>query len=75
MLRDLSAKEEIVRASDQLLRVADSRGALPTPVEDLVGAAGLTASNEMPFDESVLRRAPACSGALGGRGSTSRTQT
>ena len=35
------------------------RGRLPTPVEDLVVAAGLAPSDELPFDESVLRRAPA----------------
>lgn len=59
MLRDLESEGEIVAASERLLRAADARGRLPTPVEDLVKAAGLSDSDEMPFDESVLRRAPA----------------
>lgn len=59
MLRDLPREKEIARASEQLLRAADAQGRLPTPVEDLVEAAGLAASGEMPFDESVLQRAPA----------------
>jgi hypothetical protein len=59
MLRDLAAEDEIAAASERLLRAADARGRLPTPVEDLVEAAGLTPSDELPFDESVLKRAPA----------------
>jgi hypothetical protein len=59
MLRDLDSAPEIVAATERLLRDADVRGRLPTPVDDLVGAAGLGVSDEMPFDESVLRRAPA----------------
>src|ERR1700678_1761895 len=59
MLRDLPDADEIAAASERLLRAADARGRLPTPVEDLVAAAGLSPSDEMPFDESVLRRAPA----------------
>lgn len=58
MLRDLPDAEEIAAASERLLRAGDARGRLPTPVDDLIGAAGLLASDEMPFDESVLRRAP-----------------
>lgn len=59
MLRDLASEGEIVAASERLLRLADARGRLPTPVQGLVTAAGLSDSDEMPFDESVLRRAPA----------------
>ena len=59
MLRDLQDANEIAAASEHLLRAADARDRLPTPVDDLVRAAGLSLSADMPFDESVLSRAPA----------------
>lgn len=59
MLRDLDSAEEIVAATRRLLKAAGVDDRLPTPVEDIVAAAGLVPSDELPFDESVLRRAPA----------------
>jgi hypothetical protein len=41
-----------------VLRAADVRGQLPTPVEDIVAAAGLHRGSDDMFDESVLARAP-----------------
>lgn len=41
-----------------MLRAADVRGQLPTPVEDIVAAAGLHRGSDDMFDESVLARAP-----------------
>ena len=59
MLRDCDNEDEIVGASRRLLKLADATERLPTPVEDIVHAAGLDRSQELPFDESILRRAPA----------------
>lgn len=59
MLRDLDSAAEITAATERLLKAAAVDSRLPTPVEDLVAAAGLAPSDELPFDESVLRRAPA----------------
>jgi hypothetical protein len=43
---------------ERVLNAADVRGELPTPVEDIVAAAGLHRGSEDIFDESVLARAP-----------------
>ena len=59
MLRDVDSAKEIVVASRRLLKAANVDDRLPTPVEGIVSAAGLVPSDELPFDESVLRRAPA----------------
>lgn len=43
---------------ERVLRAAEVRGQLPTPVEDIVAAAGLHRGSDDIFDESVLARAP-----------------
>lgn len=43
---------------ERVLRAADVRGQLPTPIEDIVTAAGLHRGSDDMFDESVLARAP-----------------
>ena len=43
---------------ERVLRAADVRGRLPTPVEDIVAAAGLHLGSDDMFEESVLARAP-----------------
>ena len=54
----IAAYEEIVRESERLLRTADVRRRLPTPVDDLVAAAGLVRGSDEIFAEHVLARAP-----------------
>jgi IrrE N-terminal-like domain len=49
---------DIVREAAQLLRDADIGRRLPTPVEDLVAAAGLVRGSDEIFAEHVLARAP-----------------
>src|SRR6266567_8331863 len=41
-----------------LLRNADADGRLPTPVDDLISAAGLVESGEYVLSESRIRQAP-----------------
>lgn len=43
---------------ERVLRAAEVRGQLPTPVEDIVAAAGLHRGGDDIFDEGVLARAP-----------------
>jgi hypothetical protein len=43
---------------ERVLRAADARGQLPTPIEDIVAAAGLHLGSADLFEESVLARAP-----------------
>ena len=59
MLADLDSADEITKHVGRLLRLADVDERLPTPVEDIVIAAGLTKTNEILITESMIRRAPA----------------
>src|SRR6266581_123577 len=58
VLEELENAGEIKKATERLLGAAAARGRLPTPVDDLVRAAGLTEPAESILSESVLRRAP-----------------
>ena len=59
MLADLDSADEITKHVGHLLRLADVDERLPTPVEDIVAAAGLTKTSEIAITESMIRRAPA----------------
>ena len=59
MLADLDSADEITKHVGRLLRLADVGECLPTPVEDIVVAAGLTKTDEIHITESMIRRAPA----------------
>lgn len=59
MLADLDSADEITKHVGHLLRLADADERLPTPVEDIVAAAGLTKTSEIAITESMIRRAPA----------------
>ena len=59
MLEDLDSADEITKHVARLLRLADVGEWLPTPVEDIVVAAGLTKTDEIHITESMIRRAPA----------------
>ncbi len=41
MLGDLKSAKDIARATERLLAMAEARGRLPTPVDDIVAAAEL----------------------------------
>ncbi|MDQ2983077.1 MAG: hypothetical protein M3R70_03990 [Actinomycetota bacterium] len=58
MLTDLASGNRIAREVERLLAEADARGRLPTPVEDIVAAAGLQRGGDEVFDEATLARAP-----------------
>jgi hypothetical protein len=57
-LADLASGRRIAQEVERVLRDAEVRGQLPTPVEDIVAAAGLHRGSDDMFDESVLARAP-----------------
>lgn len=59
MLEDLETAREIAEATDRLLRTADALYRFPTPVDDLVTAAGLTEPADSILSESQLNLAPA----------------
>ena len=59
MLSDLDSADEITKHVGHLLRLAEVGERLPTPVEDIVAAAGLTKTSEIAITESMIRRAPA----------------
>jgi hypothetical protein len=59
MLRDLDSNDEVVRATERLLRLAEVRDRLPTPVEDLIEAAKLTRGDDDLFDDRTIDDAPA----------------
>ena len=59
MLADLDSADEITKHVGHLLRLAEVGERLPTPVEDIVAAAGLTKTSEIAITESMIRRAPA----------------
>jgi hypothetical protein len=58
MLEDLASAEDIAKATERLLARADARGRLPTPVDDIVAAAGLERPRESVLSDSALSRAP-----------------
>jgi hypothetical protein len=58
MLSDLASGDQIAREVERLLRDADARGRLPTPVDDIVAAAGLHRGSDELFDVGVIARAP-----------------
>ena len=59
MLADLDSANDIVEHVGRLLRLADVGERLPTPIEDIVAAAGLTKTDEIVLSESMIQRAPA----------------
>lgn len=58
MLRDVPDGAAVRKATDRLLRTADIQGQLPTPVDDLVAAAGLTQPAHSMLSDFVLAQAP-----------------
>jgi hypothetical protein len=58
MLSDLASGSRIVQEVERVLREADVRGQLPTPVDEIVAAAGLQRGSEDIFDEKTIARAP-----------------
>jgi Zn-dependent peptidase ImmA (M78 family) len=59
VLRDLDSNDEVVRATERLLRLAEVRDQLPTPVEDLIEAAKLARGDDDLFDDRTIDDAPA----------------
>ena len=59
MLEDLDAAAEIDKRVDQLLREADAYGRYPTPVDDIVAAAGLVQVDDYVLSDSKIAKAPA----------------
>ncbi|OIQ77491.1 hypothetical protein GALL_408140 [mine drainage metagenome] len=59
MLDDLESGAEISKHVDRLLRKADAYGRFPTPVDDIVAAAGLQQADDYVFDDSFVSQAPA----------------
>ncbi len=58
MLRDLANREEVLRASESLLRLAEVGDRLPTPVDDLIAAAGLHRGEDDLFAAATIDEAP-----------------
>lgn len=58
MLRDLENGDEVVRATERLLRLAEVRDQLPTPVDDLIAAADLRRGDDDLFQDSTIDEAP-----------------
>lgn len=56
---ELASSDDVIAHAARLLDVAGARGRFPTPVDDLVEAAGLTEPEESFLSDSVLRQAPA----------------
>jgi hypothetical protein len=54
----IASPADVVREARRLLREAEVSGRLPTPIEDLVAAAGLTRGSDEIFSDHVLARAP-----------------
>src|SRR6185295_4715098 len=59
MLRDTPDGPAVRKATDRLLRVAAASGRFPTPVDDIVAAAGLTQPAHSMLSELVVEKAPA----------------
>lgn len=58
MLHDLDSADDITECVTRLLHLADAGERLPTPVDDIIAAAGLTKTDEILVSESMIRRAP-----------------
>ena len=58
MLADLDSHADIARLTDRLLRAADAYGRLPTPVADIVSAAGLAEAPATFLTESSIAAMP-----------------
>lgn len=58
MLNDLDSGPDIARHTEKLLRRADARGRLPTPVEDIIVAARLVEPKDSLLSDSALRDVP-----------------
>lgn len=58
MLSDLASGRRLAQEVERVLRDADVRGQLPTPVDAIVAAAGLRRGSGDIFDETTLARAP-----------------
>jgi Zn-dependent peptidase ImmA (M78 family) len=59
VLRSLDSREEVICASERLLRATGVGDALPTPVEDLIAAADLSRGGDDLFEDSTIEEAPA----------------
>ena len=58
MLNDLDSADEITKQVTHLLRAAEAKGRLPTPLDDIVAAAQLVQTDEIVVSESMIKRAP-----------------
>jgi hypothetical protein len=59
MPREAPRSGDIRTAAERLLRAADAKGRLPTPVDDIVAAAGLVQPEHSMLSDFVLAEAPA----------------
>jgi hypothetical protein len=59
MTHEVPRADDIREAAAKLLRKADAKGRLPTPVEDIVAAAGLVEPEHSLLSDFVLEQAPA----------------
>lgn len=58
MLRDLGNSHEVVRASERLLKLAEVGDRLPSPIDDLIAAAGLHRGSDDLFADETIEQAP-----------------
>lgn len=58
MLEDLASGDDIARETDRLLKRADAYDRFPTPVDDIVQAAGLTEAPDFVLDEPAIASVP-----------------
>ena len=59
MPREAPRADDIRTAAGRLLRAADAKGRLPTPVDDIIAAAGLVQPEHSMLSDLVLAEAPA----------------
>ena len=59
MTHEVPRADDIRKAAETLLRAADAKGRLPTPVDDIIAAAGLVEPEHSLLSDSVLAQAPA----------------
>lgn len=58
MLSDLDNGDDIAASVERLLAVAEVNERLPTPIEDIVAAAGLVKTDEVLLSASMIAKAP-----------------
>src|SRR5687768_7069948 len=58
MLADLDSGKEIAALTADLLKRAEVKDRLPTPVEDIIKAAGLTEPEESVLSDALIDEAP-----------------